>query len=65
MNDNNENKTKTAGQLLRDDFWEKKKNRKQSPEIKEILEKNKEETLKKKDESNKKVARPHSPEAGV
>ena len=65
MNDNNKNKTKTAGQLLREDFWEKKKNRKLSPEIKEILEKNKEETLKKKDESNKKVARPYSPEAGV
>ena len=65
MNDNNENKAKTAGQLLREDFWEKKKNRKQSPEIKEILEKNKVESLKKKDESYKKVARRHSPEAGV
>lgn len=46
MNDNNENKTKTAGQLLREDFWEKKKNRKLSPEIKEILEKIKKRLLK-------------------
>jgi membrane protein insertase Oxa1/YidC/SpoIIIJ len=60
---NNENKT--AGQLMRERFYEKKKNRKLSPEIKEILEKHKEEVLKKKEESNKKVARPHSPEAGV
>lgn len=60
---NNENKT--AGQLMRERFYEKKKNRKLSPEIKEILEKHKEEVLKKKEESNKKVARSHSPEAGV
>ena len=60
---NNENKT--AGQKMRERFFEKKKNRKFSPEIKEILEKHKEETLKKKEESNKKVARPHSPEVGV
>lgn len=60
---NNENKT--AGQLMRERFYEKKKNRKLSPEIKEILEKHKEEILKKKEESNKRVARPHSPEAGV
>ncbi len=60
---NNENKT--AGQLMRERFYEKKKNRKFSPEIKEILEKHKEEVLKKKEESNKKVARPHRPEAGV
>lgn len=60
---NNENKT--AGQLMRERFYEKKKNRKLSPEIKEILEKHKEEVLKKKEESNKKVARPQSPEAGV
>lgn len=60
---NNENKT--AGQLMRERFYEKKKNRKLSPEIKEILEKHKEEVLKKKEESNKKVARPHNPEAGV
>lgn len=31
---NNENKT--AGQLMRERFYEKKKNRKLSPEIKEI-----------------------------
>jgi predicted house-cleaning noncanonical NTP pyrophosphatase (MazG superfamily) len=65
MNDNTENKSKTAGQLLREDFWENKKKRKFSPEIKEILEKNKEEILKKKVEIIKKVARAHSPEAGV
>lgn len=59
------NENKTAGQLMRERFYEKKKNRKLSPEIKEILEKHKEEVFKKKEESNKKVARPHSPEAGV
>lgn len=42
------NKSKTAGQLMRESFYEKKKNRKFSPEIKEILEKYKEESLKKK-----------------
>lgn len=45
MNDNNENKLKTAGQLLKEDFWEKKKNRKLSPDIKEILEKNDDKVL--------------------
>lgn len=37
---------KTAGQIMRERFYEIKKNRKFSPEIKEILEKHKEEFLK-------------------
>ena len=39
---------KTAGQIMRERFFEIKRNRKFSPEIKEILEKNKEEFLKNK-----------------
>ncbi len=41
MSDKNENIAKTAGKLLREDFWDKKKNRKFSSEIKAILEKHK------------------------
>ena len=37
----NETKNKTAGQKMRELYYEKKKNRKYSPEIKEILEKHK------------------------
>lgn len=37
---------KTAGQIMRERYYEIKKNRKFSPEIKEILEKHKEEFLK-------------------
>ena len=40
------NKYKTAGQKMRELFYEKKNNRKFSPEIKEILEKYKEDNLK-------------------
>lgn len=63
--DDNKNKSKTAGELLREDFWEKKKNRKFSTRIKEILEKNKVDALKKKDESRKKFAMPDISEVGV
>ena len=44
----NNNEFKSAGQILRERFFELKKNRKFSPEIKEILEKHKEEFLKNK-----------------
>jgi hypothetical protein len=39
---------KTAGQIMRERFFEIKKNRKLSPEIKEILEIHKKEVLMKK-----------------
>ena len=42
---------KSAGQILRERFFELKKNRKFSPEIKEMLEKHKEEFLKNKIQS--------------
>ena len=50
---------KTAGQIMRERYYEIKKNRKFSPEIKEILEKHKEEFLKIKiDIKEKKITLP-------
>lgn len=62
MNDTNKNKT--TAEKLREAFWEKKKTRKISSELKEIFEKHSEETSKQ-EEAEKKVARPYRPEAGV
>ena len=59
---NKENKT--AGQLMRDEFWEKKKKLKASPELLARFKK-KEKNYSKEETPNKKVARPNSPEAGA
>ncbi|MCO5143904.1 MAG: hypothetical protein M9962_12505 [Oligoflexia bacterium] len=55
MNQINDNKT--AGQKLRELFWEKKNTRKISPELIEIFKKHK--------KREKKVARPFRPETRI
>lgn len=59
---NNENKT--AGQLMREEFWAKKKKLKASPELLARFKK-KEKTSSKEESPNKKVARPSTPEVGA
>lgn len=61
MSDNEE---KSAGQLMREEFWEKKKKLKASPELLTRFKK-KGKPSSKVEAPDKKVARPSSPEVGV
>ncbi len=58
------NVEKSAGQLMREEFWEKKKKLKASPELLARFKK-KEKNSSKEEALNRKVARPNPSEAGA